>query len=59
MPRASHLARMPLEVFSRHVQALVRDDRLLPQAGSLLIDAATAAIGCVSGAGGEPGTGIR
>ena len=47
MPRASHLARAPLEVFSHHVQALVRDGRLLPQAGSLLIDAATAAIGCV------------
>lgn len=47
MPRASDLARVPLEAFSRQVQALVRDGRVLPQAGSLLIEAATAAIGCV------------
>lgn len=47
LPRASDLARVPLEAFSRHVQALVRDGRVLPQAGALLIEAASAAIGCV------------
>jgi len=35
------------QTFSRHVQALVRDGRVLPQAGALLIEAASAAIACV------------
>lgn len=47
MPRASNLARTPLEAFSRQVQELVRNGHVLPQAGSVLIEAATAAIGCV------------
>ena len=46
VPRASAQARWPLAVFSRHVQALVARGQLLPQAGTLLIEAATAASGC-------------
>lgn len=47
LPRASHQASGPLQAFSRQVEALVHSGRLLPQAGALLIEAATAAIGCV------------
>ncbi|WP_338416749.1 hypothetical protein [uncultured Sphaerotilus sp.] len=47
MPRASDHARGPLQGFSHHVQALVHNGQLLPQAGALLIEAAKAAIGCV------------
>lgn len=47
MPRVSAQARGPLEAFTQHVQALVRQRQLLPQAGAMLVEAAAAATDCI------------